>query len=271
MFGAVTCSSSCQTNEDWSENRKPATQGNFSKKQEDVVSTWAWRGLDGGLAITTKVMHDFAEALYRPGVHWPERFMKRNPELKRQTLSSPTSSLSDWCEPAARGAATGEPFIGRLNGEATVHPGIFQWTGGKLGAVEELHAWLLKNKEGQSKLLVGAAQPSRGRLSRPVHAGPPLGSQHYCLQWLRRCHDRLADFWLESRVLGVLRNDSWPRHPAGGVGHPRTARAELVSRAKIPRVYLSCHVANLEAGNLGSKKPDSESRDGPVLLRPHLR
>ncbi|KAI7917617.1 hypothetical protein M0657_007947 [Pyricularia oryzae] len=126
---------------------------NFSKKQEDVVSTWAWRGLDGGLAITTKVMHDFAEALYRPGVHWPERFMKRNPELKRQTLSSPTSSLSDWCEPAARGAATGEPFIGRLNGEATVHPGIFQWTGGKLGAVEELHAWLLKNKEGQSKLL----------------------------------------------------------------------------------------------------------------------
>ncbi|KAH8838605.1 hypothetical protein MCOR27_009105 [Pyricularia oryzae] len=92
-------------------------------------------------------MHDFAEALYRPGVHWPERFMKRNPELKRQTLSSPTSSLSDWCEPAARGAATGEPFIGRLNGEATVHPSIFQWTGGKLGAVEELHAWLLQNKE----------------------------------------------------------------------------------------------------------------------------
>ncbi|ELQ41495.1 hypothetical protein OOU_Y34scaffold00275g11 [Pyricularia oryzae Y34] len=126
---------------------------------EDVVSTWAWRGLDGGLAITTKVMHDFAEALYRPGVHWPERFMKRNPELKRQTLSSPTSSLSDWCEPAARGAATGEPFIGRLNGEATVHPGIFQWTGGKLGAVEELHAWLLKNKEGQSKLLTSGWNP----------------------------------------------------------------------------------------------------------------
>ncbi|TLD22444.1 hypothetical protein PspLS_08165 [Pyricularia sp. CBS 133598] len=287
-------------------------QRKLSEEQEDAVSKWAWRGLDGGLVITTKMVHEFAQKLYTDqggvgnlGIHWAERFIKRDPELKRQigfkspdpfftntrfgrlvrasneqkrvkavfgddsppnrvpapypegqivhqtdgdrrlvvrhgpdgcyatkyttsaiglgtneaavlrfvrehtTIPVPQCVGHDWdrittqwiegeqldqawprLTPAQRegildqlrdyirqlrevplpaAAAAGEPFIGRLNGDAAVHPGIFQWTGGPFCNVEELHAWLLKNPGGRR--------------------GYPEGRSHY---W-RELTSRLAD------------------------------------------------------------------------------
>ncbi|KAK2067911.1 hypothetical protein P8C59_001610 [Phyllachora maydis] len=69
--------------------------------------------------------------------------------------------------PLPPAAAAGEPFIGRLNGDAAVHPGIFQWTGGPFRTVKELHAWLLSNGK----------------------RGPPEGRSHFWQQLTSRLAD----------------------------------------------------------------------------------